>query len=219
MLTTRFTELVGCQVPIQQAGMGRIGMPPLVLAVSQAGAVGTLGAAGLSASTLTEMLDGLRAQTTHPFGVNVLIPFVDPACVRMAASRARLAEFFYGDPDPGLVAIAHDGGALACWQVGSRAEAIAAERAGCDCIVAQGAEAGGHVRGQLSLLPLLDQVLDAVHVPVIAAGAIGTGRAMAGQGGGIGDPPAARRGDRARDGGGRRGDTPAMASATPPLPT
>ena len=62
------------------------------------------------------------------------------------------------------------GGALVSWQVGSLAEAVAAERAGCSFIVAQGTEAGGHVRGTTSLLPLLSQVLDAVRVPVVAAG-------------------------------------------------
>lgn len=179
MLTTRFTELVGCEVPIQQAGMGGVAMPPLVHAVSGAGGVGMLGAVMIPPPVLIGMLDGLREQTRRPFGVNFLIPFVDPEAVRIAASRVRIVEFFYGDPDAQLVEIVHAGGALACWQVGSRAEAVAAERAGCDLIVVQGVEAGGHVRGQLSLLPLLDQVLDAVAVPVVATGGIATGRAMA----------------------------------------
>src|SRR5204863_9454556 len=65
------------------------------------------------------------------------------------------------------------------WQVGSVDEARAAVDAGCDFIVAQGVEAGGHVRGQIGLLPLLDRVLDVVGVPVVAAGGIGTARAMA----------------------------------------
>src|SRR5205823_10515392 len=73
----------------------------------------------------------------------------------------------------------HGGGALVSWQVGSRDEAKAAERVGCDLIVAQGTEAGGHVRGKIGLLALLGQVLDSVRVPVVAAGGIGTGRAMA----------------------------------------
>lgn len=178
-MPTRFTALMGCVLPIQQAGMGGAALPPLVHAVSEAGGVGTLGAAGIPLTALTGMLDGLRAQTIQPFGVNFIVPFADPDCVRLAASRARVVEFFYGDPDTRLVETVHTGGALACWQVGSRAEAIAAERAGCDLIVAQGVEAGGHVRGQLGLLPLLDQVLDAVAIPVVAAGGIATGRAMA----------------------------------------
>jgi NAD(P)H-dependent flavin oxidoreductase YrpB (nitropropane dioxygenase family) len=73
----------------------------------------------------------------------------------------------------------HAAGALACWQVGSADEAQAAERVGCDLVVAQGVEAGGHIRGQIGLLSLLDQVLRRVEVPVIAAGGIGSGRAVA----------------------------------------
>jgi NAD(P)H-dependent flavin oxidoreductase YrpB (nitropropane dioxygenase family) len=68
---------------------------------------------------------------------------------------------------------------LASWQVGSAGEAVNAEAAGCDFIIAQGIEAGGHIRGTLGLLPLLSQVLDAVSVPVLAAGGIGTGRSVA----------------------------------------
>jgi nitronate monooxygenase len=69
---------------------------------------------------------------------------------------------------------------LVSWQVGSLAEATAAERAGCDFIVVQGTEAGGHVRGETSLLPLLSLVLDAARVPVVAAGGIATARSLAG---------------------------------------
>src|SRR5207245_1761511 len=86
-------------------------------------------------------------------------------------------EFFYEDPE--LVEIAHAGGALVSWQTGSGPEAVAAERAGCDLIVAQGTEAGGHVRREIGLLALLGEVLPSIKVPVVAAGGIGTGRAMA----------------------------------------
>src|SRR5437773_2822078 len=102
--------------------------------------------------------------------MNFLMPFLDLAAVEVAASRLRVVEFFYAEPDAALVARVHEGGALAVWQVGSLAEAERAVDAGCDFIVAQSTEAGGHVRGQISLLPLLDAVLDAVAVPVVAAG-------------------------------------------------
>jgi nitronate monooxygenase len=101
------------------------------------------------------------------------------ACVAEAAKVARVVEFFYADPDPELVQIVHAGGALAAWAIGSREEALLAVEAGCDFIIAQGIEAGGHVRGTIGLLPLLGEVLDTVPVPVLAAGGIGTGRAMA----------------------------------------
>src|SRR4051794_29092170 len=107
------------------------------------------------------------------------MPFIDHACVEAAASRARVVEFFYGEPDPKLVQKVHAGGALAAWQIGSVKEAQQAQDAGCDFIIAQGIEAGGHVRGKIGLFPLLELVLDKVTVPVIASGGIGTARSMA----------------------------------------
>jgi len=176
-LATRFTELVGCTVPIQQAGMGAASTPELAAAVSSAGGLGMLTA---SADDLPADVDtALAAAAGRPFGVNFLMPFFDRALLEAVAPRVRLVEWFWGQPDPVLVAVAHDAGALAAWQVGSRDEAVAAADAGCDLIVAQGVEAGGHIRGTIGLLPLLDAVLSAVEVPVVAAGGIGTGRGLA----------------------------------------
>lgn len=191
MLTTRFTELVGCTVPIQQAGMGKIATPQLAAAVANVGGLGMVsGIVAAPAEYVAKMLDGLRRSTSGAFGANFIVAFmrdeatgkIDPdvgKVLDVAASRVRVLEFFYAAPDPALVEIAHAGGALACWQVGSLEEAVAAERARCDLIVAQGTEAGGHVRGKTGLLALLGEVLPAVKVPVVAAGGIGTGRAMA----------------------------------------
>jgi NAD(P)H-dependent flavin oxidoreductase YrpB (nitropropane dioxygenase family) len=179
MLKTRFTELVGCQAPIQQAGMGGVATVELAAAVADAGGLGMIGAVRLPAAFLTATLEQLRRQTRGVFGVNFLMPFLDRDCVSIAAARSRVVEFFYDRPDAVLVKQVHDGGALACWQIGSRDEAVQAVDAGCDFIVAQGVEAGGHVRGKIGLLPLLDQVLNAVSVPVVAAGGIASPRSMA----------------------------------------
>jgi NAD(P)H-dependent flavin oxidoreductase YrpB (nitropropane dioxygenase family) len=179
MIATSFTRLVGISAPIQLAPMPGICTPDLVAAVADAGGLGMLGAPLLSAPELEATLDALSSRTRGVFGVNFLMPFLDPACVSVAARRARVVEFFYGDPDAELVARARASGALVSWQVGSLAEAAAAERAGCDFLVAQGTEAGGHVRGATSLLPLLSMVLDAVQVPVVAAGGIATARGLA----------------------------------------
>jgi nitronate monooxygenase len=113
-------------------------------------------------------------------GVTFLLPFgADPAAVEVAAAGARLVDFYYGDPDPALVARAHQGGALASWQAGSADEARAAADAGCDLVAVQGMEGGGRIRGRIALLPLLAEVLDAVQVPVVAAGGIATARGVA----------------------------------------
>lgn len=178
-MNTRFTELLGCRSPIQLAGMGWVAGPELAAAVADAGGAGTVAPHLLPAPALAAMLDELTARTAGPIGLNVLIPFLDPDAVEVAAARLRYVEFFYGEPDPSLVARVHRHGALAAWQVGSVAEAVAAERAGCDVVIAQGVEAGGHVRGGTALLPLLDTVLDAVTVPVVAAGGIATARGLA----------------------------------------
>jgi NAD(P)H-dependent flavin oxidoreductase YrpB (nitropropane dioxygenase family) len=99
--------------------------------------------------------------------------------LELAAASARVVDMFWGDPDPTVVRRVHAGGALAFWQVGSLAEALAAADAGCDVVVAQGVEAGGHLRGTTPLLTLLAQVVPAVAVPVLAAGGIATGAALA----------------------------------------
>lgn len=187
MLTTRFTKLVGCTVPIQQAGMGALANKQLAAAVANAGAQGMLSWSGMPVDKLAETLTDLRKQTAGVFGVNFLIPgyegFEQEAevreCVSLAADRAKVIDFFYADPVPQLVELAHQHGALACWQVGSPEEAVAAQEAGCDFIIAQGIEAGGHLRGKIGLMALLNQVLQAVKIPVLAAGGIGTGRNLA----------------------------------------
>jgi NAD(P)H-dependent flavin oxidoreductase YrpB (nitropropane dioxygenase family) len=180
MMETPFTRLVGCTVPLQLAGMGSILSPELTAAVSEAGGLGQITFAGLPLELAEQRLERIRALTSRPFGVNLLIPYLDMEVLDLAASRARVIDFFWGQPDPALVRRVHDAGALASWQVGSTPEAVAAEAAGCDFIIAQGTEAGGHIRGTLGLLPLLGEVLDAVSIPVLAAGGIGSARSVAG---------------------------------------
>ncbi len=163
--STRFTDLVGCNLPLQLAALGGVGTPELAKAVVAAGGLG--------------MVPGLAA-TPGACGVNFIVPFGPSAeVIEDAARSARVIEFFYGDPQSALVKAAHRGGALAGWQVGSAAEARAAEEAGCDYIVAQGIEAGGHVRGRQPLAEVLAAVLATVHVPVVAAGGIASPRRFA----------------------------------------
>ncbi|HEY7690787.1 MAG TPA: nitronate monooxygenase [Gaiellaceae bacterium] len=180
MLETAFTELVGCRLPIQLAAMGGgVTTPELVVAVSRAGGLGMLQRGGTR--PLAERIAEIEDARAGPFGVN-FVPALGQGErdeIELAASRARLVEFFWADPDPEVVALVHAGGALAGWQVGSVDEARRAADAGCDLVVAQGVEAGGHVRGTVALLPLLAEVLEAVSVPVVAAGGIASARSMA----------------------------------------
>jgi NAD(P)H-dependent flavin oxidoreductase YrpB (nitropropane dioxygenase family) len=156
---SRFTELVGCTYPLQLAAMsGGVGGPDLAAAVRDAGGLGMV-TAGEPVPT--------------GCGVGFLVPFVDPAAVaKAAAQHARVIEFFYGKPDVTLVARAHDGASAVGWQVGSADEAAAAQAAGCDYVIVQGTEAGGHVRGHQPLDAVLADALARVSVPIVAAGGI-----------------------------------------------
>jgi nitronate monooxygenase len=161
MSATRFTNLVGCTLPVQLAAMGGVGTTELAAAVAGAGGLG--------------MVPAGTQPAAGACGVNFLMPF-GPSLddIAAAARHCRVVEFFYADPRADVVAAAHGAGALAGWQVGSAAEAVAAAKAGCDYVVAQGTEAGGHVRGSQSLDEVLAQVLSSVRIPVVAAGGIAT---------------------------------------------
>ena len=180
MLQTRFTKLVGCSVPLQQAGMGGLARQELAAAVSRAGALGMLGGVMQPADALAPEVENATREADAPVGVNFLMPFLDREAVDAAAGHARVLEFFYDEPDPSLVEAAHSGGALAAWQVGSAEEARAAEpRPGATSWSLRASRPAAMSVGTTGLLPLLDEVLEAIDVPVVAAGGIGTGRAMA----------------------------------------
>jgi NAD(P)H-dependent flavin oxidoreductase YrpB (nitropropane dioxygenase family) len=161
---TRFTDLVGCKLPFQLAALGGVGTIELARAVEQAGGLG--------------MVPGwvsVPEPRSGNIGKGWLIPYLPPLEEVTAAARGlRVAEFFWGEPTFELVQAGHSAGALVSWQTGSAEEARAAEAAGCDMVVIQGIEAGGHVRGTGPLDELLPEVLHAVSLPVIAAGGIAT---------------------------------------------
>ena len=178
-LTTRFTQLVGCLVPIQCAGMGTAS-PQLAIEVSRAGGLGMLSGVMLNTAQMEATFEHVLANTSASIGVNFLIPFLeDVSVVDVAAKHSRVVDFFYGEPDAALVQRVHDADALVGWQVGSLKEAVQAEKVGCDFVILQGVEAGGHVRGTRGLLTMMADVLDAIECPVVAAGGIGTPRAVA----------------------------------------
>jgi len=149
----------------------------LVSAVSQAGGLGLLAASSLSLEAVEAEVAMIRELTPMPFGLNLIlwrsadrVPFIleqQPAVLSTA----------FGDPSP-FVEMAHDAGALHVHMVNTVPEAVAAATAGVDLIIAQGQEGGGHV-GLQSTFTLVPQVVDAVDVPVVAAGGIGDGRGLA----------------------------------------
>jgi nitronate monooxygenase len=183
VLKTRFTELVGCDVPLQMAPIER--WPLLTVAIANAGGLGMARVSELAPRQIETFFDDMRKQTSGVFGGGFLppAPTDDWALVEdrvaAAAARVKVVDCFYFDPNARLIEIVHAAGTLASWQVGSLDEARAAVDAGCDFIIAQGIAAGGHVRGHIGLLALLSQVLEVVNIPVLAAGGIGTARTMA----------------------------------------
>ena len=172
--------LLGCELPIQLAPMGSVSATArLPLAVAAAGGHAMYPGLVLPPPALEPVLDALAAGTSA-FGVNFIAPLMDRDSFELVAGRAPYVDLFLADPDPALVEVVHAGGAVCGWQVESGEEARAAEAAGCDLIVAKAWESGGRKRIEgPTLLPLLDAVLGAVSVPVVAAGGIATARGVA----------------------------------------
>ena len=152
--------------------MGSVSTPDLAVAVADAGGVGSISALGVSTPLLERVVTAMVGRTAGVLAVNFLLADSDPDAVALAARKVRIVDFFWFDPDPHLIDIAHGEGALVCWQVGSADEARAAVDAGSDLVVAQGIEAGGHVRGYTPLAELLPKVIATVYVPVLASGGI-----------------------------------------------
>ena len=177
-LDRRFCELVGCDLPLQLASMGgRIGTPALAAAVASAGGLGMI--PNPSPEEVEPFVAAARGLTDGAIGVGFLVPFMAPDAVEAAGRVAQVVEFFWGQPDAGLVSLARRHGAAVGWQCGSASEAAAAAAAGCDFVVAQGTEAGGHVRGRQPLQDALAETRHAVDVPVVAAGGIGSAERVA----------------------------------------
>jgi len=179
-LQTPLCRAMGIEFPIFSVGMSWLAGPELAAAVSNAGGCGVVGMAGMSGEQVYPRIQQARAQTNKPFGVNVILARLQEGQIEACLDeRVPLIVFFWGDPTP-YVAQAHRRGTKVFVQVGSVEEARAAAAGGVDGIIAQGVEAGGHVRSNTSLSTLLPAVVEAVRpVPVIAAGGIANGRGLA----------------------------------------
>jgi len=179
VLKTPICDALGIDHPILSVGFGPGAGPQLAAAVSSAGACGCLGSGGSSATRIRELIGTVRALTSKPFGVNVVLQINREGVVEACLDEGvPLLVMFWGDPKP-WIADAHRSGVRVFVQVGSVAEARTAADAGADAIIAQGCEAGGHVRGRTALTTLVPTIVEAVQpLPVIASGGIADGRGI-----------------------------------------
>ena len=179
-MQTVLCKRLGIELPIIQAAMGGAAGPDLAGAVSNAGGLGMLVPWRLDLDTVRQQIRRTRALTSKPFGVNLNLEF--PQEERLAVcldEGVKVISFFWRDP-AALVPLAKAAGAAVLHTVGSAAAARCAVDCGVDIIVAQGWEAGGHVRGTVATMPLIPAVVDAVSpAPVVAAGGIADGRGLA----------------------------------------
>ena len=180
-LHTAICDMLGIDYPILLAGMGGVSYAELCAAVSNAGAFGTLGMAGRSHHEIGEEIRKVRDLTDKPFGVDLLAA-VPESLERTAdliiEGGAKAFISGLGVPPPHLVRKFHDAGLKVMNVSGTVRHARTAESGGLDAVVAQGTEAGGHT-GKVAGLALIPQVVDAVKIPVIAAGSIVDGRGLA----------------------------------------
>lgn len=183
MIHTRICDLLAISHPIVLGGMGGATDARLVAAVSNAGALGTLGTTTFNPTTLDSEIASIRERTDKPFGVNHLL-FQTREEMLAVTLRARpaLAAFAWARKDQNLREYfqrAHDAGCKVMYMAGEVPEALRAAEAGADILVAQGTEAGGHVVW-MSSLPLVPMMVKAVApLPVLSAGGIADGRGLA----------------------------------------
>ena len=183
MIHTRICDLLGIQHPIVLGGLGGATSAPLVAAVSNSGAFGTLGTTGMNGAALRSEVEAIRRATTKPFGINHLLFEIDEERFSVTIEkRPAVAAFAWARTDQDLRSYfqrAHDAGSKVMYMAGEVGECLRAADAGADVIVAQGTEAGGHV-GWMAAMPLVPMVVKAVApLPVLAAGGIADGSGLA----------------------------------------
>lgn len=175
----KLNEMFGIKYPIIQGGMANIATGEFAAAISNAGALGLIGAGGMSAEDLRENIRTCKTLTEKPFGVNIMLmhPQADEMAQIVVEEGVKIVTTGAGNPGKYIPAW-KEAGIFVMPVVASTMLAQRMERAGADAVIAEGTESGGHV-GEMTTMALVPQVVDAVKIPVIAAGGIADGRQLA----------------------------------------
>lgn len=178
-MKTEVTELLGTKYPIIQGGMAWVAEYHLAAGVSNAGGLGLIGAASAPAEWVREQIREAKKLTDKPFGVNIMLmsPYADEVANVIVEEKVKVVTTGAGNPEK-YMKMWKEAGVKVIPVVASVALAKRMERCGADAVVAEGCEAGGHI-GENTTMVLVPQIVDAVNIPVIAAGGIADGRGMA----------------------------------------
>jgi enoyl-[acyl-carrier protein] reductase II len=176
---TRITELIGIRYPILQGGMAWVASHPLAIAVSKAGGLGVIAGGSAPADVIEKEIDALRQATDAPFGLNIMLlsPFAKDLVQLAIDKKVPVVTTGAGNPAP-FIEDMKAAGIKVIPVVPSVALAVRMQRYGADAVVFEGTEAGGHI-GELTTMAALPQVVDAVDIPVVAAGGIADARGLA----------------------------------------